>query len=295
MGATIAFIGLGTMGKPMARHLLDAGYDLKVHSRSPGPVQELVDAGAAAFDSPEQVGDAEFVITMVPDTPDVEEIAEALIPGLSQASIWIDMSTISPTVTRRLAQEVSANNAEMIDAPVSGGDKGANEATLSIMAGGTPVAFQRCMPIFQTLGKTIVHVGPSGAGQVVKACNQIMVGCEMQAMAEALVLGAKAGIEPATIVTVLSGGLARCGPLEVRGLRAAEGDFEPGFRARLHRKDLKIALDAGYDLGVPLPATALVLGLYSAMVSSGRGDLDHSGLVELLQSFAGVGGDEAGG
>ncbi len=293
MEAKVAFIGLGVMGKPMAKHLLDAGCELRVHNRSPEAVEELVAAGADGFDGPEEVGDAEFVITMVPDTPDVELVAERLVPALANGSIWIDMSTISPTATRELAEAVAERGAEMVDAPVSGGEKGAREATLSIMAGGSAEAFERCRPLFDVLGGSAVHVGEVGAGQVVKACNQIMVGCQMEAMAEALVLGAKAGVDPAKIVEVLGAGLARCGPLEVRGPHVLEGDFEPGFRARLHRKDLAIALETGREIDVPLPATAIVAELYSAMVASGRGDLDHSGLADLLGEQAGVRIDDA--
>jgi 2-hydroxy-3-oxopropionate reductase len=198
------------------------------------------------------------------------------------------MSTISPVLTRELAAEVRDRGAAMLDAPVSGGDKGAREATLSIMVGGREEDFDAARPVFEVLGKTIVRVGDNGAGQVVKACNQVVVGMAMQAMAEALVLGAAAGVDPEVIVDVLSGGLARCGALEVRGKRAAAGDFEPGFRARLHRKDLTIALETAEEFGVPLAGTALIRDRFEAMVESGRGDLDHSGLADLLQEQAGV-------
>jgi 2-hydroxy-3-oxopropionate reductase len=256
----VSFIGLGVMGKPMAGHLLDAGYDVGVHNRSRAAVDELAERGARVLDGPAAAGDARFVITMLPDSPDVRSVADELVPALGEGTIWIDMSTISPVLTRELAVEVEARGAAMLDAPVSGGDKGAREAALSIMAGGREETFEAARPLFEVLGKTIVRVGDAGAGQVVKACNQVMVAMAMQGMAEALVLGAKAGVDPNVIVDVLSGGLARCGALEVRGRRAAAGDFAPGFRSRLHRKDLSIALETGEELEVPLEAPALVRG-----------------------------------
>lgn len=288
MSDRVSFIGLGVMGKPMAGHLVDAGYDVGVHNRSRAAVDELAERGARVLDGPAAAADARFVITMLPDSPDVREVAGELVPALSEGTIWIDMSTISPVLTRELAADVEARGAAMLDAPVSGGDKGAREAALSIMVGGREETFEAARPVFEVLGKTIVRVGDAGAGQVVKACNQVMVAMAMQGMAEALVLGAKAGVDPEVIVDVLSGGLARCGALEVRGKRAAAGDFEPGFRSRLHRKDLTIALETGDELEVPLEATALVRGLFDAMIESGRGDLDHSGLADLLQERAGV-------
>jgi 2-hydroxy-3-oxopropionate reductase len=272
------------MGRPMARHLVEAGFDVGVHNRSRAAVEELAAAGARALESVEQGADARFVITMLPDGPDVESVARTLIPALRRETTWIDMSTISPELTQQLAAEVAARGAGMLDAPVSGGDQGARDATLSIMGGGEIAAFEAAQPVFRALGRTIVHVGANGAGQVVKACNQIMVGMAMEAMAEALVLGRAAGVDPERIVGVLSGGLARCGPLEVRGRRVVAGDFTPGFRARLHRKDLAIAVDTGRRLGVPLAGSELTLRLFEEMVDTGRGDLDHSGLADLLQA-----------
>ena len=263
MSERVSFIGLGVMGKPMAGHLVDAGYDVGVHNRSRAAVDELAERGARVLDGPAAAADARFVITMLPDSPDVRAVADELVPALGEGTIWIDMSTISPVLTRELAGEVEVR-------------------------GGRPETFDAARALFEVVGKTIVHVGDAGAGQVVKACNQVLVAMAMQGMAEALVLGAKAGVDLNTIVDVLSGGLARCGALEVRGKRAAAGDFEPGFRARLHRKDLTIALETGEELGVPLEATALVRERFEAMVESGRGDLDHSGLADLLQERAGV-------
>lgn len=288
MSDSVSFIGLGVMGRPMAGHLVDAGFDVRVHNRSRGAVEELAALGARPLDGSAEAGSARFVITMLPDSPDVRAVADELIPALGEGTTWIDMSTISPVLTRELAAEVDARGAAMLDAPVSGGDKGARDATLSIMVGGHAETFAAARPVLEVLGKTIVLVGEHGAGQVVKACNQIMVAMAMQGMAEALVLAAKTGVDPDVVVDVLSGGLARCGALEVRGKRAAAGDFEPGFRARLHRKDLAIALETGAEVGVPLAATSLVRDLFDAMVESGRGDLDHSGLADLLQGRAGV-------
>ncbi len=288
MDARVVVIGLGVMGKPMAANLLEAGFDLGVHNRSPGPAEELVERGADLVDSPAAVGEAEFVITIVPDTPDVEQVAAELIPALPTGSIWIDMSTISPIATRRLAAEVTEHGAFLLDAPVSGGEQGAVDGGLSIMVGGPNDAFERCGPIFKPLGKTIVHMGPSGAGQVTKACNQIAVASAMEAMAEALVLSERAGIDSERLIEVLQGGLARSGSMALRGARAARGDFEPGFRARLHQKDLRIALETGRAFDVPLPEAELMVELYDDLVESGRGDLDNSAVVDLLRERAGA-------
>ena len=277
----------------MAANLLEAGFDLGVHNRSPSPAEELAARGADLVDSPGGIGEAEFVITIVPDTPDVEQIASELIPALEQGSIWIDMSTISPIATRRLAEEVTGHGAFLLDAPVSGGEQGAIDGALSIMVGGPDGAFERCGPIFKTLGKTIVHMGPSGAGQVTKACNQIAVASAMEAMAEALVLGERAGIDSERLIEVLQGGLARSGAMDSRGARAARGDFEPGFRARLHQKDLRIALETGRAFDVPLPEAELMAELYDDVVRSGRGDLDNSAVVDLLRERAAADSAEA--
>ncbi len=283
MSARVVVIGLGVMGKPMAANLLDAGFDLGVHNRSAGPAEKLAEHGATVVDSPAEIGDPEFVITMVPDTPDVELIAESLIPALPADSVWIDMSTISPVATRTLAERVKGSKAWMLDAPVSGGEQGAIDGTLSIMAGGGESAFARCGPIFEAVGKTIVHMGPSGSGQMTKVCNQIMGGLAMEAMAEALVLGHRAGLDLEQLITVFEGGLARSGVLELRGRRAAKGDFEPGFRARLNSKDMRIALETAKELDLALPGTELVAQLYEDMVETGRGEQDNSGLVDLLR------------
>jgi 2-hydroxy-3-oxopropionate reductase len=228
---------------------------------------------------------------MLPDSPDVEAVAfgpEGVIENIRPGCTYIDMSTISPTVSQRVAQECKARGVKVLDAPVSGGDVGAINGTLSIMVGGDQATFDDVLEIFQVLGKRIVLVGGDAAGQVVKACNQIVVALTLEAVAEALVLGTKAGVDPAKIVEVLSGGLARCGVLENRGMRIVNRDFDPGFRIRLHYKDLGIAMSAGKAYDVPLPVTAVVHEMFKQLKLMGRGELDHSGIVTLIEDMAQV-------
>lgn len=288
---TIGVIGLGIMGKPMARNLIKAGYSLVVHNRSRGPVEELAGEGAATADSPRAVAErADVVITMLPDSPDVEAVLageDGVFAGARRGLIVIDMSTISPVVAQNLAKAAAAKGVTMLDAPVSGGDKGAIAGTLSIMVGGDAATFERMQPIFATLGKTIVRVGESGAGQVVKACNQVVVALTIEAVSEALVLGSKAGVDPAKILQVLGGGLAGNRVMELRGPNFLQHSFAPGFKARLHQKDLSIALAAGHAYGVPLPSTGLVDQLFQALAVAGKGDLDHSALLTVLEGMAG--------
>ena len=286
----LGLIGLGIMGRPMARNLLAAGYPLTVHDVSRAAVEELVTQGAAAGTSPRQVAaSTDVLITMLPDSPQVRDVYlgpdgafEALRPGW----LAIDMSSIAPSTARELAERATAAGADALDAPVSGGDKGAIAATLSIMVGGTEAAFERALPILQAMGKTIVHVGPAGAGQVVKVCNQVVVAVVIEAVAEALVLGTKAGVEPARIVEVLQGGLAATKVLEMRRDNMLSGRFDPGFRIRLHLKDLKNALELGREVDVALPAAAQVEQLMRAMAATGRADYDHSGLIALVEDLA---------
>lgn len=288
---TIGFIGLGIMGKPMARNLMRAGYPLVVHNRSRGSVNELVAEGAKAADNPREVaGQSAVVITMLPDSPDVAAVVDGpdgVLAGAKPGQVLIDMSTISPVVAQSLAKAAAAKGVTMLDAPVSGGDKGAIAGTLSIMVGGDDATFERMQPIFGTLGKTIVRVGASGAGQVVKACNQVVVALTIEAVSEALVLGSKAGVDPAKILQVLGGGLAGNRVMELRGPNFLQHSFAPGFKARLHQKDLGIALAAGHAYGVPLPSTALVDQLFQALAVAGKGDLDHSALLTVLEGLAG--------
>ena len=288
----VGFIGLGIMGKPMARNLLKSGHPLIVHSRSRAPVDELVGAGAADGKSPRGVAQqSDIVITMLPDSPDVQQVVlgrDGVLEGIRPGSVLVEMSTISPLVTQEIANAVTAKGAQMLDAPVSGGEKGAIEATLSIMAGGPEPVFTRVRPVFETLGKNIVHIGGAGAGQVAKACNQIVVALTIQAVSEALVLAAKAGVDPAKVRQALLGGFAQSRILDVHGQRMLERNFKPGFRVRLHQKDLNIALSTGKALGVPLPATAVVQEAFTALRGLERSDWDHSALVTLIEELARV-------
>lgn len=292
MKRTIGFIGLGIMGRPMTKRLLEAGYPLVVYDIVPASVKEIVAAGAKAGSSVKDVSrQVDVVISMLPDSPDVEAVAfgpEGVIENIRPGCTYVDMSTISPTVSQRIAKEAKARGVKVLDAPVSGGDVGAINGTLSIMTGGDQATFDDVMEIFQVLGKRIVLVGGDAAGQVVKACNQIVVALTLEAVAEALVLGSKAGVDPAKIVEVLSGGLARCGVLENRGMRIVNRDFDPGFRIRLHYKDLGIAMAAGKAYDVPLPVTALVHEMFKQLKLMGRGELDHSGIVTLIEDMAQV-------
>jgi 2-hydroxy-3-oxopropionate reductase len=286
----IGFIGLGIMGKPMARNLIKAGYSLVVHNRSRPAVEELIKDGAKAAESPKEVAErSDVMITMLPDSPDVELVYssdQGVFAGAKTGMLLIDMSTISPIVARKLAADAQKRGCEMLDAPVSGGEAGAIGATLSIMIGGHSSAVERAMPIFQSLGKNLVHVGDAGAGQVTKAANQIVVGTTIAIVSEALVLAAKAGVDPAKVRQALLGGFAQSKILEAHGQKMLDRNFKPGFRIRLHEKDMKIALAAGFEYGVPLMVTSQVAQMMSAMDSMGHGDLDHSGLVKLVEELA---------
>jgi len=287
---TIGFIGLGIMGKPMARNLLKAGYALVVHNRSGTAVDELSKEGAQpAASSKEVAARSEVIITMLPDSPDVELVyagVNGVFAGAKTGMLLLDMSSISPVVARKLAGEAEKLGLDMIDAPVSGGEAGAINATLSIMIGGKAPAVERAMPIFQALGKNIVHVGNAGAGQVTKAANQMVVGTTIAIVSEALVLAAKAGVDPAKVRQALLGGFAQSKILEAHGQKMLERNFKPGFRIRLHEKDMKIALATGSEYGVPLMVTSQVAQMMTAMKSMGNGDLDHSGLVKFVEELA---------
>lgn len=286
----IGFIGLGIMGKPMARNLIKAGYSLTVHNRSRGAVDELVREGAKDGRTPRGVAEeSDMIITMLPDSPDVQQVVtgpSGVLEGLRKGAVLVDMSTISPMVTQDLAKAVRSKGAEMLDAPVSGGEKGAAEATLSIMVGGPEEIFARVKPVFEVMGKNIVHIGATGAGQVTKACNQIVVALTIQAVSEALVLASKAGVDPGKVRQALLGGFAQSRILDVHGQRMLERNFKPGFRVRLHQKDLNIGLSTGKNLGVPLPATAVVQEAFTALQGLGRGDQDHSSLVTVIEDLA---------
>jgi 2-hydroxy-3-oxopropionate reductase len=287
VGDVVGFIGLGIMGKPMAKNLLAAGFDLTVHSRSPGPVEELVAAGASRASDPAEVAAASGItITMVPDTPDVEQVmlgARGVLEGASPGSLVIDMSSIDPAPTRTIAEAFAARDVAMLDAPVSGGERGAIDAALSIMVGGDEEAVLRAMPVLEALGKTIVHVGPSGAGQVAKACNQLVVAATIEAVAEALLLAERSGVDPAKVREALLGGFAGSKILEVHGQRMLDRTFDPGFRIRLHRKDARIVEEAAAATGTPIPSFAVVAAQLQDAVNAGEGELDHSGLFQTLE------------
>jgi 2-hydroxy-3-oxopropionate reductase len=288
----VGFIGLGLMGKPMARNLMRAGYLLTVHNRSRGPVDELVAEGAVAAASPEEVAaQVEVVITCLPDSPDVELVAlgpDGIIHGGHIGLTLIDMSTIAPAAAVRIAAKLAERGIRWLDAPVSGGDIGARQGTLAIMVGGDEAVFQDCLELFQAMGKNIVHVGGNGAGQVAKACNQIVVAGTMAAMGEALVLAAKAGANVERVVEAIRGGAARCWALDVRAPQILRRDLGPGFKARMQYKDLNIVLDAGKTYQVALPVTGAVRELYTAMLAAGRGELDNSAIVTVLEDLAHV-------
>src|SRR5438552_3870779 len=296
---TIGFIGLGIMGKPMARNLMNAGYPLVVHTRSQGAVAEVSKEGAKAAGSPQEVAaQSEVVILLPSDSPDVELVMSGergVFAGIRRGGLMIDMSTISPVVARRLAKEAEAKVVEMLDAPVSGGEAGAINATLSIMVGGSEDAFKRALPIFQALGKNIVHIGDAGAGQVTKAANQVVVGLTIAAVSEALVLAAKAGVDPAKVRQALLGGFAQSKILDAHGQKMLDRNFKPGFRIRLHEKDLSIALATGKEYGVPLLLTGVVDQMMNSMKANGNGELDHAGLVTLVEQMAGQATADKGG
>lgn len=288
----IGFIGLGVMGKPMAANLLEAGYPLVAHNRSREPVDELAVEGAEPAFSPAEVASrSELIITCLPDSPDVELVAlgeEGLIEGVSEGDIYVDMSTIAPTVAVEVAEAMAEKGARCLDAPISGGDVGAQEGTLSIMVGGDEDLFEEVKSVLEVLGETIVLCGPNGAGQTVKACNQVQVALNLIGMAEALVLGARAGVDPAIVVEVLSGGFAQSRVMDVRGPRIIERIFEPGFRSELHYKDLNIIRETARDYDISLPASALAHELFGAMQAQGWGDLDHSAVLRVIELLSGV-------
>jgi 2-hydroxy-3-oxopropionate reductase len=286
----IGFIGLGIMGKPIAKNLLKAGYNLNVLDINLNAVEELVKEGATPNKSPKQVAeDSDVAITVLPDSPEVEQVVfepGGVIEGIRSGMLFIDMSTIAPATSRKVYKALKKKDAESLDAPVSGGEVGAIEATLSIMVGGLEDAFQRALPIFNILGKNIVHIGEASAGQVAKACNQVIVGITIQAVAEAMILAKKAGVDTDKVRNALLGGFAQSRILELHGKRIIDQDFKPGFTLKLHRKDMNIALETGRDLLVPLSATALVAVQMDALLALGKGDLDHSALGLLMEKLA---------
>ncbi len=289
----VGFIGLGIMGKPMAANLLDAGYALTVHNRSPEAVEELRARGAVGAGSPREVAEAsDVVITMLPDSPDVEAVvlgSGGVVEGVREGMLLIDMSTISPAVSRRIAAVLGERGVDCVDAPVSGGEPAARAGELSIMCGGEDGAVTRAQPVLDVLGSKTTHIGGPGAGQVTKAANQVVVALTIQAVAEALTLSAKAGVDPARVRQALLGGFAQSRILDLHGQRMIDGAFDPGFKLRLHRKDLAIALELGREERVPLLATGQAAELMDALLAQGGGERDHSSLALLYEQLAGIG------
>lgn len=292
MAQVIGFIGLGIMGRPMARNLLKAGYSLVVHSRSRGPVDEIAKAGAKAAASAKDVAaQCDVLITMLPNSPEVELVAlgpNGIIEGARPGLIFADMSTISPIVSQKIAKALEPKGVAMLDAPVSGGEKGAIDGALSIMVGGDKDVFERVLPIFQAMGKTITRLGPLGFGGFTKLANQIIVAVNLTALAEALTLGKKAGLDRDLLLTALAGGLAGSKCLEQKRANYVSNTYNPGFKVDLHYKDLGLIMESARALGVPLPATAVVQELFNALRVKGRGGLDHSGVITLLEDLAGA-------
>jgi 2-hydroxy-3-oxopropionate reductase len=289
----IGFVGVGIMGKPMARNLMKAGYSLTIYDLNPAPVKELAAEGATAVSSSKEAAErSDTVITMLPDSPDVEQAVlgpAGVAEGVRGGMLFVDMSSIAPATTRRVHDLLKQKGVESLDAPVSGGEVGAVEGTLSIMVGGKEEAFQRALPLFQVMGKNIVHIGGPSAGQVTKACNQIVVALTIQAVAEALTLAKKAGVDPVKVREALLGGFCQSRILDLHGQRILDGNFKPGFKIKLHRKDLAVALQTGRELAIPLFLTSQAAELMNALIARGHGDLDHSALALLVEELSSKG------
>ena len=291
MAMKLGFIGLGIMGRPMALNLRRAGHALWVHGRRPVTMEVLIDVGAQACGSVAEVAaSAEIIFVMVSDTPDVEHIVlgeNGLLHRLRPGQVVVDMSTIAPGATRRIAQELEARGVEMLDAPVSGGEVGAINATLSIMVGGKAKTFEKVKPLFEAMGKNIVHVGDHGAGQVAKACNQIVVSLTIEGVSEALTFARRNGVDAAKVRAALMGGSAGSKILEAHGKRILDNDFKPGFTVKLHQKDLRIVIEDAHKLGIGLPGTALVAQHLNALMGSGDGELDSAAIVKVVERMSG--------
>ena len=290
MNPKIGFIGLGIMGRPMSKNLIKAGYELTVYNRSRGPMDELAAMGANTANSPKQVAEnSDIVITIVTDTPDVEQVIlgpNGVIEGVLKDMVVIDMSTISPSVTRSIAAKLREKGVHMLDAPVSGGDTGAQAGTLAIMVGGDKDVFERCLPIFQAMGKSITHVGSNGMGQTVKLCNQILVSVTNMAVSEAVIFASKAGVEPNIMITATENGAAGSWQLSNLGPKMVDRDFAPGFMVRLQQKDLRLVVETARELKLPLPALSLVSQLFSGCQAAGEGDEGTQALIKSLERLA---------
>ncbi len=288
----VGFIGLGVMGKPMARNLLKAGYPLVVHNRSQAALDELAGVGASRAASPGEVAEnADIIITMLPSSPDVGSVVEGsdgILEVVHEGHLLIDMSTINPIVSGRLGAKLGERGASMLDAPVSGGEQGAIDGILSIMVGGDAADFERALPLFEVMGRTVTHMGALGSGGFTKLANQIIVAINLTAMGEALVFGAAAGVDPLKMISALSSGLAGSKCLDQKKEKILAGDFRPGFKVDLHAKDLGLIHDAAAALGVPIPTTAVVGQFFAALRARDRGGYDHSGVITFFEDMAGI-------
>ncbi|HUT72718.1 MAG TPA: 2-hydroxy-3-oxopropionate reductase [Desulfatiglandales bacterium] len=287
MSETLGFIGLGIMGKPMAKNLINAGYNLVVNDINPQPVEELVGIGAESARSPSEVAlKAKKIITMLPDGPEVEEVVtgeNGILENANQETVLIDMSSISPTVTSRIVEALAQKGARALDAPVSGGEPGAINGQLAIMVGGPVDLFDEMKPVFEVLGQSAVLVGDTGAGQITKLVNQILVGIHIEAMGEAFLLAVKSGVEPMKVFNAIKGGLAGSNVLNAKVPLVLDRNFKPGFKIKLHRKDLKNALEAAGNLGLDLPVTKMVQDMINSLVQDGKGEEDHGGIVQAME------------
>jgi len=288
----VGYIGLGLMGKSIARNILKAGFPLVLHNRSRGAVDELVSEGATAANSPQEVAEqVDVVFTNLPDTPDVKKVVlgdNGIIKGAHDGLIYVDNSTIKPASARMIAEKLAAKKVLALDAPVSGGDVGAKNGTLTIMVGGDASALETVMPIFMAMGRTVTHVGDSGAGQVAKAANQIMVAAQMVAMGELLVFSKKAGVDPRKVVEAIKGGAAQCWTLDVKPPRLFDGNRSPGFKAHMQLKDLNIILDTAREYDIPVSGTMENTRFFQQMIDSGMGEMDNSAVVGVIEEKAGV-------
>jgi 2-hydroxy-3-oxopropionate reductase len=288
----VGYIGLGLMGKSIARNILKAGFPLVVHNRSQAAVDELVAEGALRASSPKEVASqVDVVFTNLPDSPDVEKVvlgSNGILEGVHEGLIFVDNSTIKPATARMIAEKLASKGVAALDAPVSGGDIGARNATLTIMVGGSEQALQTVMPIFQAMGKTITHIGEPGAGQIAKGANQIMVAAQMVAMGELLIYAQKAGADPIKVVEAIRGGAAQCWTLDVKPPRLFAGNREPGFKASMQWKDLNIIMETAREYGISLPSAAVDVQLYTAMLQAGLGNLDNSAILNVLETLSNI-------